>query len=191
VTATPGQADDRVPFHWQGTWEEFDAEVRRRWIDSSERLGLDHGMPNAAAAIAAQEPHAAPLWPDGTPVRDADGEPQPAPGLAVVQEALAVAFGMLQMVTLGNDDVMVAQARKAVALVKDILNGDVAVPEPQPAPELAASMRETKAVLGLLDDFTHAVIDLDDGARLVGISRLAAAARGTRKKAGLPPVEGK
>jgi hypothetical protein len=61
----------------------------------------------------------------------------------------------------------------------------------EPAPELAAAMRETKAVLGLIDDFTHAVIDLDDGARLVSISRLAAAARGTRTKAGLPPVEGK
>jgi hypothetical protein len=59
-------------------------------------------------------------------------------------------------------------------------------PEPQPAPELAAAMRETKAVLDLLDDFTHAVIDLDDGARLVSIGRLAAAARGTRTKAGLP-----
>lgn len=43
---------------------------------------------------------------------------------------------------------------------------------------------------GLLDDFTHAVIDLDDGARLVGIERLAKAARAVRKKAGLPPVAG-
>lgn len=50
VTATPR---DPAPFHWHGTAAEFDAEVRRRWIESSEQLGLDHGMPNAAAAIAA------------------------------------------------------------------------------------------------------------------------------------------
>ena len=67
----------------------------------------------------------------------------------------------------------------------------LAAQEPKAAPELAAAMRETKAVLGLLDDFTHAVIDLDDGARLVSIDKLAAAARGARKKAGLTPVEGK
>lgn len=54
---TPAQAP---PSHWHGTMAEFDAEVRRRWIESSERLGLDHGMPNAAAVLAAQEPHAVP-----------------------------------------------------------------------------------------------------------------------------------
>jgi hypothetical protein len=73
-------------------------------------------------------------------------EPQPAPELAQVREALAVAFGMLQMVTLGTDDLMAAQARKAVALVKEILSGDVTVPEAKPAPELAAAMRETREV---------------------------------------------
>lgn len=40
----------------------------------------------------------------------------------------------------------------------------------------------------LLDDFTHAVIDLDDGARIVAIDRLAKAARSVRKKAGLPEL---
>lgn len=40
----------------------------------------------------------------------------------------------------------------------------------------------------LLDDFTHAVIDLDDGARIVGIDRIAKAARSVRKKAGLPEL---
>lgn len=44
------KADDRVPFHWQGTWEEFDAEVRRRWIGASERYGLDSGLPASAVA---------------------------------------------------------------------------------------------------------------------------------------------
>jgi hypothetical protein len=43
-------------------------------------------------------------------------------------------------------------------------------------------------LLGLLDDFTHAVIDLDDGARLVSIDRIASAARSVRKKAGLPEL---
>lgn len=66
-------------------------------------------------------------------------EQQPAPRLAVVQEALAVAFGTLQMVALGTDDAVGAQARKAVALVKEILSGDVAVPAAKPAPELAAA----------------------------------------------------
>ena len=61
---------------------------------------------------------------------------EPAPELATVQEALAVAFGMLQMVTLSTDDVMAAQAGKAVTLVKRILSGDVPVLEPQPAREL-------------------------------------------------------
>jgi hypothetical protein len=59
-------------------------------------------------------------------------------------------------------------------------------------PELPRGQRaEPKAagpLLGLLDDFTHAVIDLDDGARLVGIDRIASAARSVRKKAGLPEL---
>ena len=55
---TAGQAHGK-PSRWEGTMAEFDAEVRRRWIEASEQLGLDHGMPNAAAALAAQEPHAA------------------------------------------------------------------------------------------------------------------------------------
>ena len=54
------------------------------------------------------------------------------------------------------------------------------------SPELGAAMAETRKVRDLLDDFTRAVIDLDDGARLVAIGRLAAAARSARKKAGLP-----
>jgi len=57
---TAGQAHGK-PSRWEGTMAEFDAEVRRRWIEASEQLGLDHGMPNAAAALAAQEPPA----PDG------------------------------------------------------------------------------------------------------------------------------
>jgi len=33
--------DDREPlFCWHGTWEEFDAEVRARWLDATARLGL-------------------------------------------------------------------------------------------------------------------------------------------------------
>jgi hypothetical protein len=35
---------DDKPFVWYGTWTEFDAEVRHRWIDSSERLGLDSDL---------------------------------------------------------------------------------------------------------------------------------------------------
>jgi hypothetical protein len=58
--------------------------------------------------------------------------------------------------------------------------------EPKPAPELAAATAETRAVRNLLDDFTHAVIDLDARA-----GKLTAAAKAVRKKAGLPPVEGK
>ena len=60
TAGTPGQADGRVPFHWQGIWEEFDAEVRRRWVEASDQLGLDHGMPNAAAGVAAQQPQPVP-----------------------------------------------------------------------------------------------------------------------------------
>lgn len=44
MSATPGRADD-APFRWEGTMAEFDAEVRRRWIESSQQLGLDHGLP--------------------------------------------------------------------------------------------------------------------------------------------------
>lgn len=47
-----------------------------------------------------------------------------------------------------------------------------------------------KTALDLLDDFTHAVIDIAGGKRLVTVDRVVPAARSARKKAGLPPVEG-
>jgi hypothetical protein len=176
---TPGQADDK-PFRWEGTMAEFDAEVRRRWIEASERLGLDHGMPNAAA-IAAQQPQARSgqavyeTWRAATPDWVCNVPGGPWEGLP---ETVRAGF-----------DAIAAQAEAAGQVVRDILEslcrrdglpvGSAVTPgepaanyelagrlgighvfglpgeapaAPQPAPELADAMRETRELRALAAD---------------------------------------
>ena len=114
--ATAGQA---APFHWHGTMAEFDAEIRRRWIESSERLGLDHGMPNAAAAIAAAVP------------AQREGAPTPEQVLAAVA-----------VVLFEGDEPVELRAERAVEILERHgvnYRGEMAAAAPaQPAPALAA-----------------------------------------------------
>jgi hypothetical protein len=192
----------------------------RLWKHEAEPDANDDGQDGAvrdAIGVCASElaeildrhpmPKAAPLWPDGAPVRDADGEPEAVP------EADDYVPGSADLPS-GQRDVEEITVRPAPELAEPEYprqDGEFTVigPEcfadrdstviawkgenyyrayvksaPQPAPELAAAI----PLLGLLDDFTHAVIDLDDGARLVGIDRIANAARSVRKKAGLPEL---
>jgi hypothetical protein len=127
-------SEDR-PFHWHGTVAEFDAEVRRRWIASSEQLGLDHGMPNAAAALAAQQPQPA---------------PGPCPGCESLRRQCSEIAGEVGILAgalteiRDNDHPYGSYARDKARAALDVLHGLA----PQPAPELAAAMaklRETAA----------------------------------------------
>jgi hypothetical protein len=221
VTATPGQAarDHQAEQDYAAftAWWESKGYADGATLDFSDaRDAYGSGMRDARDLAAAQEPHAAPgpavcecghAWAhhafsdDVCAVVDCPcARPRPAPRPAPELQAGEIAYLYHWRFDRGEEFGLYRHAAdadaKAAEHAGDGLSGVLSMailgrPDPKPAPELAAATRETKAVLDLLDDFTHAVIDLDDAARLVSISRLAAAARGARKKAGLPPVEGK
>ena len=137
-----------------------------------ERTRWENAALRAHAVLAAREPDAAPV---------------------VTVEALTTALKGIGTVTVDGCRVDYQENAYGVLAFPEEVARMIAfaLPEPQPAPglagapELREAMAETRQLRDLLDDFTHAVIDLRQSVRL------ADAATAVRKKAGLPPVEGK
>lgn len=124
----------------------------------------------------------------------ADGQPADVQGQASAGQSArdALKVYLTATITAGRDHSgKCAQCLNSVADVMDLADAYVfarsrqeqPVPELAAAPELREAMAETRHLRDLLDDFTHAVIDLRQSVKL------ADAATAIRKKAGLPPVE--
>jgi hypothetical protein len=138
---------------------------------------LDSALHDALESALAPYFGAAPAGPQPAPELAAQPpSPQPDGTIVIGPQCFAdkhrevISWQGENYYALANEDRVLAARRTADA---------------KPAPELRAAMAETRTVLGYLDDFTHAVIDIDAGFG----GKLAKAATALRKKAGLPPVD--
>ncbi len=191
--ATPGQAAravflaeaDRTTADWMPAtpWEKLPPWLRGKWeaiaqaaIDASAYVSqLEHDTAASAQLL------------DEIGVLAANA-PEDGDSFAVLEEITMriAAHGIPDESAAATAQPAPATSDVELTDVTDVLIADgnvVTISESTaPAPELAAAMAETRRVRDLLDDFTHAVIDLRQSVKL------ADTAAAVRKKAGLPEI---